>query len=637
MIGTILYFILALLGIGFLIFIHELGHYFMAKRAGIIVEEFAIGFGKALIQWERNGVKWKVGWIPVGGYVKMAGMEKKGLLEPYQIEGGFFAAKPWARIKVAVMGPVVNIVFALFAFTLLWAAGGRLKPFSEYTRYIGWIQPESGPYAAHIRSGDEITKLNGRKFKGFNDFLYGVALDNQALMIQGYEIDYVDDTKTPFTYTFTQDGSTDAMEKASEVAQALSPAQYLIYDKILQKYDNPIPSGSPWDNSGIEYGDRILWANGGLIFSKKQLIQVLNNPRVLLTVQRDNEIFLTSVPRLQVRDLRISENEKNEIDDWAHEAKIAKRIDQINFIPYGLSADGTVESVLGYIDENAETRVGYEVADRVPAEKPLMPGDKILAVQGQPISNSYELLSELQLRKNLVIVKKGTDDKPLRFDNPDQGFLSSFDIKQLQSITNTIGTSSPLDQTESLKLLKPLSPQITTQSPPSDEPSEGEPTTGQEKSKVLKQYLKYQNRQMLGLVLQDKRVVYNPNPFVLFGEVFKEVYRTFFALITGYLSPKYMSGPIGIVQVIQYSWSVGVKEALFWLGMISLNLGILNLLPIPPFDGGHIMFSIWEAITKKPIKAKTMERLILPFVILIIAFFVYLTYNDIARIITNLF
>ncbi len=73
---SILYAILSLFGIGFLIFIHELGHYFMARRVGITVEVFAIGFGKAIYQWEHKGVKWKLGWLPFGGYVKMAATEQ---------------------------------------------------------------------------------------------------------------------------------------------------------------------------------------------------------------------------------------------------------------------------------------------------------------------------------------------------------------------------------------------------------------------------------------------------------------------------------------------------------------------------------------------------------------------------------
>jgi regulator of sigma E protease len=98
------------------------------------------------------------------------------------------------------------------------------------------------------------------------------------------------------------------------------------------------------------------------------------------------------------------------------------------------------------------------------------------------------------------------------------------------------------------------------------------------------------------------------------------------------LNPKYMSGPVGIVHVVHQSWMVGVKEALFWMGIISLNLGIVNLLPIPVLDGGHIMFSLLEMVRKRPLRSKTMERLVLPFIGLLIAFFIYITYQDIARL-----
>ena len=89
MIYSIIYVILAAFGLGFLIFIHELGHYFMARRVGMTVEAFAIGFGKPVLSWECNGVKWHICALPFGGYVRIAGMEKKGKLEPHQIPDGF--------------------------------------------------------------------------------------------------------------------------------------------------------------------------------------------------------------------------------------------------------------------------------------------------------------------------------------------------------------------------------------------------------------------------------------------------------------------------------------------------------------------------------------------------------------------
>jgi regulator of sigma E protease len=101
MIESFLYVLLAILGLGFLVFIHELGHFIMARRQGMKVEAFSIGFGKPIYSWEKNGVKWMIGILPFGGYVKIAGMSREGNLEPYEIPDGFYGKRPWQRIKVA--------------------------------------------------------------------------------------------------------------------------------------------------------------------------------------------------------------------------------------------------------------------------------------------------------------------------------------------------------------------------------------------------------------------------------------------------------------------------------------------------------------------------------------------------------
>jgi regulator of sigma E protease len=127
-------------------------------------------------------------------------------------------------------------------------------------------------------------------------------------------------------------------------------------------------------------------------------------------------------------------------------------------------------------------------------------------------------------------------------------------------------------------------------------------------------------------------VEYNPNPLALFGKVFEEIWHTLKALFTGSLNPKWMSGPIGIVQVVHDHSMVSLKEALFWLGAISLNLGVLNLLPLPVLDGGTICFAFYELITGRRLKTKTLEKLIIPFALLLIGFFIFLTYHDLTRL-----
>src|ERR1700730_4235279 len=99
MASNLLHIFFAILGLSFLIFIHELGHYWMARRLGMRVEVFSIGFGTPIYSWERDGVRWQIGWLLFGGYVKIAGMETGEQQDPYAIKDGFFGKKPLDRIK----------------------------------------------------------------------------------------------------------------------------------------------------------------------------------------------------------------------------------------------------------------------------------------------------------------------------------------------------------------------------------------------------------------------------------------------------------------------------------------------------------------------------------------------------------
>lgn len=100
--------------LGFLVFIHEFGHFLMAKKFGVVVEEFSIGFGPQIFSKEKNGTKYKLCCIPFGGYVKMLGEEKS-----IEKEGSFSNAKLVHRILISAGGPIVNITFALIVFFVL--------------------------------------------------------------------------------------------------------------------------------------------------------------------------------------------------------------------------------------------------------------------------------------------------------------------------------------------------------------------------------------------------------------------------------------------------------------------------------------------------------------------------------------
>ena len=121
---SILSLILAILALSFLIFIHELGHYFMARRVGMRVEVFSIGFGSPIYSWIRKGVKWQIGWLPFGGYVKIAGTEtdKNKTLTRLKTD---FLVSVLGQNESGLYGPAVNL--AVCPHGLRPALGRRRK------------------------------------------------------------------------------------------------------------------------------------------------------------------------------------------------------------------------------------------------------------------------------------------------------------------------------------------------------------------------------------------------------------------------------------------------------------------------------------------------------------------------------
>ena len=302
--ASLFYIFLAIVGLGFLIFIHEMGHYLIARRVGMKVEAFSIGFGKPIYFWVRDGVKWQICWIPVGGYVKIAGMQKEKGKEPHEIEGGFFNKSPLDRIKVAVMGPFVNFVFAFGAFALLWAMGGREKPFQEYTHIIGYVDPASELYKKGVRPGDEITKYDNTDYEGVKTLLYASIKKDSQSNLQGYQIDYYNQKKEYFDYSLdTYKAAGPTGREGMRTIGVLSPARYMIYSQFPGSEANPLPEGSSLENTGIQYGDRLLWLDGELLFSQMQLDKILNQPMTFITFERNGQILQSQVPIVEMNEL----------------------------------------------------------------------------------------------------------------------------------------------------------------------------------------------------------------------------------------------------------------------------------------------------------------------------------------------
>jgi len=176
--------ILGLLGLGVVVFIHELGHFIAARLAGIDVEAFSIGWGKPFLKKKIGTVEYRLGIFPLGGYCKMRGESdyqviwdnKKNGVEPEP--GTFFAAKPWKRIITAFAGPLFNFFFAILALSIIWGQGKEVETLENRIVLVADIDGQSYPSdKSGILSGDRIISINGKPVNTYRDMQESIALN----------------------------------------------------------------------------------------------------------------------------------------------------------------------------------------------------------------------------------------------------------------------------------------------------------------------------------------------------------------------------------------------------------------------------------------------------------------------------
>ena len=181
---TFLYFLLV---IGPLVFLHEMGHYLAARWCGVKADVFSIGFYGEIIGWtDKRGTRWKVGWIPLGGYVRFAGDEDassgpnetwKNLPEEERVHS-YLAQPVWKRATISFAGPFANFLVAIFIYMALFANFGETR----VTPIVAQVAPNSAASEAGFQVGDRIRAVNGRAVTNFSDIGEYVAMRPKQMM-----------------------------------------------------------------------------------------------------------------------------------------------------------------------------------------------------------------------------------------------------------------------------------------------------------------------------------------------------------------------------------------------------------------------------------------------------------------------
>lgn len=166
--------------LGPLVFVHEYGHYIVGRWCGVKADTFSIGFGRKILSWtDKRGTEWKIGWLPLGGYVQFAG-DRDAVSQPdanwqdlpEDVRSHSFPAQPvWKRALIVAAGPITNFLFAILILAgFAWIGGTPTSP-----PVAGTVMAGSAAEAAGIRTGDRILSIDGREMEVFTDIPMAVA------------------------------------------------------------------------------------------------------------------------------------------------------------------------------------------------------------------------------------------------------------------------------------------------------------------------------------------------------------------------------------------------------------------------------------------------------------------------------
>jgi regulator of sigma E protease len=428
--------------LGVLVFVHELGHFLAAKRVGIRVLKFQLGFNPTILSVRRGDTEYSIGALPLGGYVKMAGdtpeeVERDEHGNAISRPDEFLSKTKWERFQVLIMGPVMNLLLAVFVLAFVLHRGADVPAYQDKPPVIGAVMPGSPAARNDIRAGDLVLSVAGKGVNTWEQLF--IAIGTRA----NREVSLV----------LRRDGQ----EMERQITPVVPPGQsrFEVGDIGVLPDVHPhllsISPGEPGERAGLKPGDVIIAVDGDTMTFQTQFREAIRkHPEMpmMLTVRRDGADLMVRVTP-----------EKRGDAGWLG---------------------------VGLVDES----------------KRLMPG---------PV--------------------------------------------------------------EALKL-------------------------------SVKR-----NVESAGLI-----------------------FETVWGLLTRETSPKQLMGPVAIAQLSGESAQLGWIPLLSLMAAISLNLGLLNLLPIPILDGGHILIMGLEGIARRDFSARVKEKMLLAGFVVLMMLMVTVIYNDLARI-----
>lgn len=682
--------LLVALGFGAVIMIHEFGHFIVAKMSGIKVEAFSIGFSPILVGirklekgvqlrilptlfkaettenedsetedglilnlgqgTEPSETEYRIGMVPFGGFVKMLGQEDTGAAEATDDPRSFTNKPISSRIAVVAAGVTFNAISALLIFMTVFLVGMDLSP-----ALVGGVQLDSPADKAGIVAGDRIIEVNGEKFVNFENVVLAPALSSTGEEIN-FVVEHADGTTEPINVVASQP----AMAAMKIRTIGIERASLLTIERGVKDEESIKQMEELF---GVRPGDVAKTVNGENVDTYWDLQDKIENlllPEAVISFERQgaSEPVDVEVPLYWPA----RRNNFAEEFDLAHVCGIIPRI---RIMAVAAKAKPKVLR-----DKIKSIFAKEDKADEVDAPK--LQDDDIIVMIGEVENPTYTELREVTTSYDnkempitvLRISEDGTEELVTVMVTPEKGTRSErvmFGVVPALDVDHTVvaGTVDIEDGPSALAI--PRGAAITA-------------VDGQEVSSY------YDIVQVIRANLGQRiPVVYTLNgqngiveislpaqtdyitavsepeiilPFEFLKETYKadsagqafvwgikktymfiaQTYVTLQRLITREVSPQALSGPVGIVTMSYKIASQSFAEYIYFLGLISSCIAVMNLLPLPIVDGGVIVLLIIEKIKGSPINMKVQEVISYAGLAFLGFVFIWLTYNDILNL-----
>ncbi|MFO0909552.1 MAG: site-2 protease family protein [Isosphaeraceae bacterium] len=656
------------LGLGFVIFLHELGHFLLAKWNGVKVEKFSIGFGPTLLGFTKGETEYVLAAVPLGGFVKMLGEGPDEEASKSSDPRAYPNKTVGARMAIISAGVIMNLILGVACFVYAYGQG-----MDEVPTTIGAVMAGAPAYEAGMRPGDEIVAIDGREDLTFTNVTLKVRLSSQGQVIHFEMARPGHDGRIKLDLEPRREAS------AEHPGIGIYPSESLTLSAA--------PYSAP---AGVEVRENIPVP----VFKPKDEVVSIIPPEGEPIPVKDNFDWRRLISRYRDKTITVVVNrlvDPNDLSASAKREQVKVVVPPSHFVDFGFRLTG--EPIAAVRKDSPAEKAGFRKGDLIlkvdgradfdPMRLPTECYDKA----GKPMTFEVERAESGGTKKTITLTVTPDDTPPwteIAFPNepldvPGLGIAYHVRTKIAAVVPSSPAEKAGLKAGDVITALSlPEFPDAVAKrsgglfswigsmmgggkpKPPSvefEEDSHAWPTTFQRLQSLPRGEVGItvnQSNRPVQLTPVADPTWYHPNrgeqfeilnkrmpPQDMVGSMKRglqdtvdnilSIYAMFRSLGQGRVSPKNLGGPIMIASVAYSAARSSLTDLVHFLGILSINLAVLNFLPIPPLDGGQMVFLLAEKVRGRPLPDSALIAGTYLGLLLVLGLMAFVMFMDVTR------